>query len=175
MSANEQLVVNGTINRAVYRSLKKYIMAPAFKIGIFVLIVLYDAWLIAGMVIDRSIANLLILLLYTGFMVFFFLHNQEALVKKAINKEKEIRDGDGLLVTLTFGQTQITMHNHTMNRERNIPYSEFVSQIETDRCIALFVKKNNYLMIPKDMMDEKICEKVREIIRVKCPNLKKRI
>lgn len=175
MSGNEQLVINGTINRAVYRSLKKYIMAPAFKIGIAALIVLYDAWLIVGMVLDRSIANLLILLLYTGFMVFFFQHNQEALVKKAISKEKAIRDGDGLLVTLTFGQTQITMHNHTLNRERNIPYSDFVSKIETDRCIALFVKQNNYLMIPKDMMDEALCERVREIINQKCPGLRKRI
>ena len=174
MSANEQLVINGTINRAVYRSLKRYIMAPAFKIGVFVLIIVYDAWLIIGMILDRSIANLLIMLLFTGFMVFFFLHNQEALVKKAINSEKAIRDGDGLSVTLTFGESQIRMHNITLNRERNIPYSDFVSQVETDRCIALFVK-NNYLMIPKDMMDEAMCEKVREIIRVKCPKLKKRI
>ena len=174
MSANEQLVINGTIDRAVYRSLKKYIMAPAFKIGIFALIVLYDAWLIVGMIVDRSIANLLIMLLFTGFMVFFFLHNQEALVKKAINKEKEIRDGEGLSVTLTFGESQIRMHNITLNRERNISYSDFVSQVETDRCIALFVK-NNYLMIPKNMMDEAMCEKVREIIRVKCPGIKKRI
>lgn len=174
-SAAGQLVINGTVNRKVYYSLKRYIMDPKFKIGLLVLTVGYDLWLIYQAVAEQNWANFIIMAVFTAAMILFYRRNQTVLVQKAINSQPEIRDGDGLLITLSFGRQQVRMENHALKRERNLPYKDFVSIAETDAVIALFVRNGNYLMIPKDMMDDDKHEQVMAIIHEKCPNLRKRI
>lgn len=174
-TAAGQLVINGTVNRKVYYSLKPYIMAPMFKIGQLILTAGYDLWLVYQAFAGQNWANLIIAALFTAAMILFYRRNQNMLVRKAISSQPEIRDGDGLLITLSFGRQQIRMENHALKRERNLPYKDFVSMVETDAVIALFVRGGNYLMIPKDMMDDAKHEKVMAIIHEKCPNLRKRI
>lgn len=172
---NEQLMVTGRVNRSTYVSLKKYIMQPAFKIIYLCLIVVYDLVMIWQLIHDFSPANIVLLLGFTALMIFMYFFNQKSLVKRAVTSHPALKSGDGFEMTVHFEETGVRMYNHTRGSERNLPYSGFVSYADTDRCIALFVKGGNYLMVPKDNMDDALHDKVMAWMMQKCPKLHKRL
>ena len=169
------VVVTGRINRAVYQSLKHHIMSPIVKLVMFGMLAVYDVWLIWQMIAEKNPAYLLLVAIFSGATIACYFFAERSALKRAVNSRREIAKGDGLELTLTFTADRIMLFNHTLGSERELPYANFVSRAESDKCIALFVNGGNYLMIPKQNMDAHLYDQVNEIIHTKCPKLHKRL
>ncbi len=167
------LTVPGCINRAVYESLKQYLVPPVYKLVALVLTVGYVVAMLYQTITTRTWANLLLMVLLCAFIVWMHFHNQKSTIDRIVKKHRELQQ-DGYDVMLQFGQKTIKLLNRTTGAERNIAYADLKSMVETEQCIACFTKKNNYLMIPKNRMTEDQHQAVVAQLRAKCPNMKKR-
>ena len=174
MAQNEVLVVNGKVTRATYDTLKAYLMPPMAKIIMLAVLVGYDIFLLVEMILQQAWLYGLLIAVYTAFMIIVYRRTQSGAVKRIVASRKELRDGTGIELTLTLSQNGVRMFNNGTGRERNLRWNEFVSMCETERCIALFVKKSSYLILPKENMDEDRHQKVLAMIHAQCPKLKKR-
>lgn len=170
-----RLIITGTVSRSTYESLKNYIIQPVFKLLSLVLIVGYDAWMLVQLIQTRTPANLVLIVVFTALMIFLHFHSRKSIVKRAVSSHEELRRGGAFDLTIHMGDEGVRMFNQTLGRERNMTYAEFKSYADTPRCIALFVKGGNYLMIPKDNMDEALHDQVMELLHEKCPKLHKRL
>lgn len=171
--SNGVLSIPGCINSAVYYSLARYIMSPKWKLILLGLTIAYDGWLVYQLIVSRNPGYLIFIALFTGVMVFLHIHNQKSVVKRIIRGRKELQ-GNGFDVLLCFDRSVIRLCNHTTGSERTVPYTDLVSTVETDRCIAYFTRKNNYLMVPKDRMTDTMRTQLLALMKEKCPNLKQR-
>lgn len=170
---NEQVIITGTVTKSTYESLKTYLLSPAVKISFAIALVVYEAWMIYQMVTVNLWLHLVMAVLFTALIVFVFLRAQNGVIKRALENNKALRT-DGILLTIHLEAQGIRMFNHNRGSERNLPYQDFVSYADTNRCIALFVKKGNFLMIPKDQLDAQQAEAVLAFLKAKMPKLKKR-
>lgn len=171
---NENLLVTGTVTRSTYDSLKKYLMRPTLKLLVLAAICVYNVLMLLQMFSGDWLPQLLMTVVFDALMVLVYLRSQKSMAKQAASSVEAIRKGDGIELTLHFEDQGIRMFNHTLGRELNVRYADFASYADTRRCVAVFLKKGNYVIIPKDNMDEALHDRVMALLLEKCPKLHKR-
>ena len=164
--------VPGTINAAVYRSIKKYLMPPVMKIIMLVILVAYEAVMLYEVIANGYLANIVLMVISTALFIGIYFYNQTSAVKHILKNNRELAN-HGYRVLITFAGN-IKLLNHTTGAERNLPFADIISMAETDQCIVLFAKGRKYLMVPKNEMTEDQRTAVLDIIHKRCPKLKKR-
>lgn len=167
------LHVPGCINAEVYQSLKKYLLPPFMKVILLVLFIAYEISMLVTTITTQNWANLLLMVVFGGLLIFLYFRSQTSSVRRILKEHPELQSG-GFDVTLTFGTENVKLFNHTTGSERTLAYSLLVSMVETDVCIACFTKRSDFLMIPKNQMNDAMREKVLALLHDKCPKLKKR-
>lgn len=172
---NDVIVINGHVTARTYQTLKNHLMPPYFKLILLFVLIAYDLFLGWEMVTQQAWMYSVVMVLFTGFMIFAYQAGKKSTIKRIISSRPELRSGEGYELTITMSNQGIRMFNNTAGRERNLQWNEFVSILQTDACIALFVRKNNYLMIPTDQADEQRIAQALEMIHAHCPKLKKRM
>lgn len=172
---NEHLMVSGTITKSTYESLKPYIIPPLIRFVTLGVIAVYDVWMVYQMCVGDFLPHLIMMLGFTALMVYMFFHTRSSAVKRQIQGNTILRSGEAIHLTIHFEDQGIRMFNHTMGRERSMRYNEFATYADTSRCIALYVKKGNFLMVPKDEMSDETRDQILALLKKKNPKLRKRL
>ena len=169
------LVISGHIGPEVYPTLKDHLMPPVMKVGLIGLLIAYGGFLGWELVQNPNWLHVLVLVLYVVLAFFGYHHSKLGTVKRIIAGRKEMKNGAGYDMQITLRKTGVRIVNTTTGREWNRPWADFVSFFESDVCIAVFVRKNNYMLIPKNNMSEQQREQVFAMLHTYCPGLKKRL
>lgn len=164
----------GTISRRSYESIGKYMLSFKFIVLFVAVVVLLDAALLLIAWLFKDWAWMILALTLSLSALAFFRWNRKNVVASAIASTPGIREGKSFDLDISFDDDAIRVHNRATELDTALSYELFYSYVETEDCLALFVKTGTFLLVPTTNTNNETKKQILALLKNKCSTMFKR-